>query len=185
MLGGRDRRRHERPPPTQPPRRAGRRGRDGARQQAFSAKHRAGRRRCPSSRPRRVPDWRARRARDRPQPAHAYRDIFNGAGLNWIFHPRRTSFDAAAYNLSQTLLQTTTLILTGLAVAFAFRCGMFNIGGQGQYFIGLDVANWIGSSFADMSPSRTSCSRSSPPRSPAQPGRGSPGSSRRPSARTR
>jgi simple sugar transport system permease protein len=50
----------------------------------------------------------------------------------------------ASYNLSQTLLQTTTLILTGLAVAFAFRCGMFNIGGQGQYFVGLYVGNWIG-----------------------------------------
>ncbi len=30
----------------------------------------------------------------------------------------------------------TPLILTGLAVAFAFRCGMFNIGGQGQYIVG-------------------------------------------------
>ena len=28
------------------------------------------------------------------------------------------------------------LVLTGLAVAFAFRCGMFNIGGQGQYLAG-------------------------------------------------
>ena len=26
--------------------------------------------------------------------------------------------------------------LTALAVAFAFRCGMFNIGGQGQYLVG-------------------------------------------------
>jgi ABC-type uncharacterized transport system permease subunit len=43
-------------------------------------------------------------------------------------------------------------MLTGLAVAFAFRCGMFNIGGQGQYFIGLYVANWIGSSWAGMAP---------------------------------
>src|SRR5205085_146639 len=49
-----------------------------------------------------------------------------------------------------TLLQTTTLILTGLAVAFAFRCGMFNIGGQGQYFVGLYVANWVGAAFAGM-----------------------------------
>ena len=28
------------------------------------------------------------------------------------------------------------LVLTGLAVAFAFRCGLFNIGGQGQYIAG-------------------------------------------------
>ena len=33
-------------------------------------------------------------------------------------------------------------MLTGLAVAFAFRCGMFNIGGQGQYLVGAYVAVW-------------------------------------------
>ena len=85
-------------------------------------------------------------------PLLAYRDIFNGAGLNWVFHPTTNVADTSAYNLSQTLLQTTTLILTGLAVAFAFRCGMFNIGGQGQYFIGLYVANWLGYDFAGLSP---------------------------------
>jgi general nucleoside transport system permease protein len=85
-------------------------------------------------------------------PLLAYRDIFNGAGLNWAFHPTTNVANTAAYNLSQTLLQTTTLILCGLAVAFAFRCGMFNIGGQGQYFIGLYVANWLGYDFAGMNP---------------------------------
>jgi ABC-type uncharacterized transport system permease subunit len=83
-------------------------------------------------------------------PLIAYRDIFNGAGLNWIFHPTTSMVSTASYNLSQTLLQTTTLILTGLAVAFAFRCGMFNIGGQGQYFVGLYVADWIGVSLPGM-----------------------------------
>jgi simple sugar transport system permease protein len=84
-------------------------------------------------------------------PLLAYRDIFEGAGLNWIFHPTLSTQNIAAYNLTQTLLVTTTLILTGLAVAFAFRCGMFNIGGQGQYFVGIAVANWLGVSFAGMS----------------------------------
>jgi ABC-type uncharacterized transport system permease subunit len=85
-------------------------------------------------------------------PLLAYRDIFNGAGLNWIFHPGTSVVATDAYNLSQTLLQTTTLILCGLAVAFAFRCGMFNIGGQGQYFVGLYVANWVGYDLAGWSP---------------------------------
>ena len=85
-------------------------------------------------------------------PFSAYNDILDGAGLNWIAHPTTNVVNTAAYNLSQTLLQTTTLILTGLAVAFAFRCGMFNIGGQGQYFIGLYVANWLGHDFPSMSP---------------------------------
>ncbi len=83
-------------------------------------------------------------------PLLAYRDIFNGAGLNWFFHPSTNTVHTDAYNLTQTLLQTTTLILTGLAVAFSFRCGMFNIGGQGQYFVGLYVANWVGHAFAGM-----------------------------------
>src|SRR5690349_13254607 len=83
-------------------------------------------------------------------PLDAYRDIFNGAGLNWIFHPTTSTQGAAAYNLSQTLLQTTTLILTGLAVAFAFRCGMFNIGGQGQWTMGAIVSVWVGSSWAGL-----------------------------------
>jgi ABC-type uncharacterized transport system permease subunit len=85
-------------------------------------------------------------------PLIAYRDIFNGAGLNWIFHPTTDLTSTAAYNLTQTLLQTTTLILTGLAVAFAFRSGMFNIGGQGQYFAGIIVANWLGVEFSSMNP---------------------------------
>jgi general nucleoside transport system permease protein len=34
------------------------------------------------------------------------------------------------------LLLWTALVLTGLAVAFAFRCGLFNIGGNGQYLSG-------------------------------------------------
>jgi general nucleoside transport system permease protein len=83
-------------------------------------------------------------------PFTTYNDILNGAGLNWFAHPTTDTVNTSAYNLSQTLLQTTTLILTGLAVAFAFRCGMFNIGGQGQYFVGLFVANWIGASWATM-----------------------------------
>ena len=99
-------------------------------------------------------------------PMDVYRGIWNGAGLPWfydvgsyrvglpfsdatVWFPWDTS-SAAAENLQQTLLLWSTLVLTGLAVAFAFRCGMFNIGGQGQYYIGAYFAIWIGSSFAEM-----------------------------------
>ncbi|TML13058.1 MAG: ABC transporter permease [Actinobacteria bacterium] len=98
-------------------------------------------------------------------PWKVYQGIFTGSGLNWFFHvghhsitvpftdthvwfPWNTSIQSnAAYNLQQTLILTTTLILTGLAVAFAFRCGLFNIGGQGQYLIGVITGIWIGTSF--------------------------------------
>jgi simple sugar transport system permease protein len=84
-------------------------------------------------------------------PLSTYKGIFQGTGLNWLFP--WVSGDArvtAALNFQQTLLLTTPLILTGLAVAFAFRCGLFNIGGQGQYIVGSIVAVWVGSSFAGM-----------------------------------
>jgi ABC-type uncharacterized transport system permease subunit len=84
-------------------------------------------------------------------PVSTYQAIFDGTGLNWFF-PWISADDRtiAALNLQQTLIITTPLILTGLAVAFAFRCGLFNIGGQGQYIVGSLFAVWVGSSFADM-----------------------------------
>jgi general nucleoside transport system permease protein len=88
-------------------------------------------------------------------PIETYRAIFEGAGLNWFFEIPwnfNTTESIAAYNLGQTLIQTTTFILVGLAVAFAFRCGLFNIGGQGQYIAGAILAVWIGSSFESMNP---------------------------------
>jgi general nucleoside transport system permease protein len=84
-------------------------------------------------------------------PFTTYRAIFEGTGLNWLF-PWISDQDRtiAAINLQQTLIITTPLILTGLAVAFAFRCGLFNIGGQGQYLVGSMFAVWVGSSFSGM-----------------------------------
>jgi simple sugar transport system permease protein len=86
-------------------------------------------------------------------PFSTYKAFFNGTGLNWLF-PWTTGAarSTAALELQQTLIQTTALILVGLAVAFAFRAGLFNIGGQGQYTVGGIVAVWIGSSFAGMPP---------------------------------
>jgi simple sugar transport system permease protein len=81
-------------------------------------------------------------------PFTTYKAIFDGSGLNWLF-PWISADDrtTAALNLQQTLILTTPLIFTGLAVAYAFRAGLFNIGGQGQFFAGLFVGVWVGSSF--------------------------------------
>jgi general nucleoside transport system permease protein len=85
-------------------------------------------------------------------PFSTYEAIFDGTGLSWPVLWITGSDEAAAaeLNLQQTLNITTPLILTGLAVAFAFRCGLFNIGGQGQYLVGSILAVWVGSSFAGM-----------------------------------
>jgi simple sugar transport system permease protein len=84
-------------------------------------------------------------------PIATYKAIFEGTGFQWLF-PWVTGVDreTAALNLQQTLILTTPLILVGLAVAFAFRAGLFNIGGQGQYIVGSIAAVWVGSSFAGM-----------------------------------
>jgi simple sugar transport system permease protein len=99
-------------------------------------------------------------------PLTTYKAIFEGAGLNWfleigshsvglpftdakVWFPWDTA-SLAGLNLQQTLLIWIPLVLTGLAVAFAFRCGMFNIGGQGQYLVGAVMAVWIGSELPNL-----------------------------------
>ena len=97
-------------------------------------------------------------------PINTYKAIFEGAGLNWFldvgsyeirlpftdtyvpFPWQTNDFESvSALNLQQTLIVWVPLVLTGLAVAFAFRCGMFNIGGNGQYLAGAIMAVWVGS----------------------------------------
>ncbi|MDX1522547.1 MAG: ABC transporter permease, partial [Anaerolineae bacterium] len=48
------------------------------------------------------------------------------------------------FSLGETLENTTPLILTGLAVAFAFRAKLFNIGAEGQFLMGALAATWVG-----------------------------------------
>jgi ABC-type uncharacterized transport system permease subunit len=88
-------------------------------------------------------------------PFDAYAGILEGAGINWFWdHFGNTDvLDLSTFNLTQTLLRTTTFALTGLAVAFAFRCGLFNIGGQGQYTMGVVVGIWVGAYWGDALPS--------------------------------
>ena len=50
----------------------------------------------------------------------------------------------------RTLEKATPLILGGLAVAFAFKGGLFNIGGQGQLLIGAIVAAAAGFGFSGL-----------------------------------
>jgi ABC-type uncharacterized transport system permease subunit len=83
-------------------------------------------------------------------PLAAYKAIFDGTGLVWFFQIPWDPHSPEFADLQQTLLITTPLILTALAVAFAFRCGMFNIGGQGQYWVGLMCALYVGLHFGGL-----------------------------------
>jgi general nucleoside transport system permease protein len=46
--------------------------------------------------------------------------------------------------ISETILSSTPLVLTGLAVALAFRAGLFNIGAEGQLQVGALAAVLVG-----------------------------------------
>ena len=52
--------------------------------------------------------------------------------------------------VTETLLRATPLIFAGLAVALGFRAGLFNIGAEGQIYIGALFATAVGIGFTDL-----------------------------------
>jgi ABC-type uncharacterized transport system permease subunit len=46
-------------------------------------------------------------------------------------------------NIGETVIKAVPLIFTGLAATFAYRCGVFNLGAQGQFVMGAVVSIWI------------------------------------------
>ncbi|WP_193084354.1 ABC transporter permease [Brevibacterium aurantiacum] len=70
----------------------------------------------------------------------AYSALFRGSIFDWN---ARTP-ERAIRPLTESLVSGTPLILTGLGIAMAFRCGLFNIGGQGQVILGATIAGFLG-----------------------------------------
>jgi len=70
-------------------------------------------------------------ALERENPVRVYNEIFKAALKD------RDGWGNVLY-------RATPLIFTGLAVAFAFQCGLFNIGGEGQMVIGGFALTWVG-----------------------------------------
>lgn len=54
------------------------------------------------------------------------------------------AFGSTQAVLSITLVRTVPLLFTGLAVALAFRAGVWNIGAEGQLYAGAVAATWVG-----------------------------------------
>jgi len=50
----------------------------------------------------------------------------------------------AIYPLTESLVTATPYIFAGLSVALGFRCGLFNIGAEGQFFIGALSSAFVG-----------------------------------------
>ena len=67
-------------------------------------------------------------------PIETYR-LLIGSAFSWP--------DGIGY----TLFNATPLIFTGLAVAVAFRCGLLNIGAEGQLYMAAFATAWVGIKF--------------------------------------
>jgi ABC-type uncharacterized transport system permease subunit len=75
----------------------------------------------------------------RDDPIQTYR-LLIGSALTWP--------DGIGY----TLFYATPLIFAGLAVAVAFRCGLLNIGAEGQLYVAALASAVVGIKFANLSP---------------------------------
>ena len=56
------------------------------------------------------------------------------------------------FNFTEMLTRATPLIFTGLAAAIAFRAKLWNIGGEGQFYLGAMAAVWVGTGMIDGPP---------------------------------
>jgi general nucleoside transport system permease protein len=63
-----------------------------------------------------------------------------------FYHMIGNSF-GSLNDLGYTLFIATPLIFTGLAVAVAFRCGLLNIGAEGQLYVAAFATAWVGIKF--------------------------------------
>lgn len=64
--------------------------------------------------------------------------VMAAAGISpWSAYPVLWEGAAgSADSIKETLVKATPLLLTGLAYSFAYRCGLFNIGAEGQLYAG-------------------------------------------------
>lgn len=78
-------------------------------------------------------------------PFEVYRILLTSA---FSFHDALGNFTFD--NWGYTLFYATPLIFTGLAVALAFKCGLLNIGAEGQLYVGAFAAAWVGITFSSI-----------------------------------
>lgn len=69
-------------------------------------------------------------------PLEAYGYLFSGAF-------------GSSRKIGQTLVIACPLIFTGLAAAFAYKCGVFNLGGEGQFIMGAVTSIFVSTALGD------------------------------------
>ncbi len=72
-------------------------------------------------------------------PIEAYRTMFDASLNGWS-------------SMTRTLALATPLILTGLAAAVAFQMRVYNIGGEGQLYLGAIAASYVGLALPETTP---------------------------------
>ena len=56
----------------------------------------------------------------------------------------------SSFGLTEVVVRATPLLLTGLGIIISFRCGVLNIGGEGQILMGAVAAAAMALGFADL-----------------------------------
>jgi len=74
---------------------------------------------------------------------NSYLAIFQGSIYD-VNQARESGFFRGFYPMSETIVTAVPLLFAGLAVALAFRSGLFNIGAQGQFIFGAIGASYVG-----------------------------------------
>jgi general nucleoside transport system permease protein len=74
---------------------------------------------------------------------NSYLAIFQGSIYD-VNLARESGVFRGFYPLSETIVTAVPLLFAGLAVALAFRSGLFNIGAQGQFIFGAIGASYVG-----------------------------------------
>jgi ABC-type uncharacterized transport system permease subunit len=70
-------------------------------------------------------------------PGEAYQEMARGAF-------------GSVYGLSETLVKATPLLLASLGVGVAFRAGFWNIGAEGQLYMGAMGGTWMALTYPDL-----------------------------------
>ncbi len=69
-----------------------------------------------------------------------------------LFSGDREEMRSAFKPFLESLVTTTPYIFTGVAIALGFQAGLFNIGAEGQLFMGSVMAAWAGFTFKGLPP---------------------------------
>ena len=77
------------------------------------------------------------------------REIFAGFRV-YLSTGDDAAFLKAIYPFTESLVTATPYIFAGLAVAIGFRCGLFNIGAEGQFFMGALGSAYVGYSITGL-----------------------------------